>query len=172
VAFTTINLGVVAERSGDSQAGLEHSAKAVDLFRELRDAAGVAVALENCGWNALALPDPPRAEGFFRDAIVAFDRLGSARRISVNASGLAAALVVQHKAQQSTQLLAAASSLLEEVGAGFYEDAQEEIYDRAVANAKVALGEEAFAAAWARGEAMRREEIVAFCTAPTDTNCG
>jgi class 3 adenylate cyclase len=22
-------------------------------------------AFENCGWNALALPDPPRAEGFF-----------------------------------------------------------------------------------------------------------
>jgi hypothetical protein len=35
--------------------------------------------------------------------------------------------------------------------------------DRAVADAKAALGEEAFAAAWARGEAMTPEEIVAFC---------
>jgi hypothetical protein len=90
----------------------------------------------------------------------------------VNAVGLAAALVAQHEAEQSTQLLGAASSLLEEIGAGFYDDAQEEIYNRAVADAKVALSDEAFAAAWARGEAMTQEEIVAFCTAPTDTNGG
>jgi hypothetical protein len=67
-------------------------------------------------------------------------------------------LVAQHKVEQSTQLLGAASSLLEEIGAGFYDDAQEEIYNRAVADAKLALGEEAFAATWARGEAMTQDE--------------
>ena len=35
-------------------------------------------------------------------------------------------------------------------------------YDRAVADAKAALGEQAFAEAWARGEAMTTDEIVAF----------
>jgi hypothetical protein len=76
VAIATINLGVVAERASDSQAGLEYSAKAADLFRELGDDAGMAVAIESCGWNALALPDPSGAEGFFRDSMVVYDRLG------------------------------------------------------------------------------------------------
>jgi hypothetical protein len=83
--------------------------------------------------------------------------------------GLAAALAAQDEVEQSTQLLGAASALLEEIDAGFYDDSQEELYKRAAAEAKVALGEEAFAAAWVRGEAMTQEEIVAFCTAPTDT---
>jgi class 3 adenylate cyclase len=38
-------------------------------------------------------------------------------------------------------------------------------YERAVAEAKAALGEEAFAAAWARGDATTPEEIVAFAMA-------
>jgi hypothetical protein len=35
-------------------------------------------------------------------------------------------------------------------------------HDLAVADAKAALGEDAFAAAWARGQAMTPEEIVEF----------
>ena len=37
--------------------------------------------------------------------------------------------------------------------------------DRAVAEAKAALGEEAFAAAWARGQAMTVDDLVAFAGA-------
>jgi hypothetical protein len=41
----------------------------------------------------------------------------------------------------------------------------EEQHDRALADAKAALGEEAFTAAWARGGAMTAEEIIAFTMA-------
>jgi hypothetical protein len=37
-------------------------------------------------------------------------------------------------------------------------------------DAREALGEPEFAAAWARGEAMTPEEIVAFCGASTEAN--
>ena len=42
---------------------------------------------------------------------------------------------------------------------------EEQSHQRAVADAKAALGDDAFAAAWARGEAMTPDEIVAFAQA-------
>ena len=39
------------------------------------------------------------------------------------------------------------------------------MHEAAIADARAALGEEAFAAAWARGKAMTLEEIVAFSEA-------
>jgi hypothetical protein len=39
------------------------------------------------------------------------------------------------------------------------------MHEAAVAAAKAALGEEVFAAAWGRGQAMRADEIVAFAEA-------
>lgn len=60
-------------------------------------------------------------------------------------------------------------SLREEIGVGFDDELDEEVYDQAVADAKAALGEGAFAAAWARGAGMTPEEIVAS-TAPALTD--
>ena len=85
---------------------------------------------------------------------------------------LAAALVAKHDEERGAQLLGAAASLREERRIGLDGDQEEQTHERAVADAKAALGDEAFAAAWARGEAMTAEEIVAFCTAPADTNGG
>ena len=76
--------------------------------------------------------------------------------------GLAAALVATHDENRGAQLLGAAASLREELGVGFFDEEEAEINDRAVADAQAALGEEAFAEAWARGEAMTTEEILAF----------
>jgi hypothetical protein len=47
----------------------------------------------------------------------------------------------------------------------FEYEQQEQTCERAVVEAKAALGEEAFAAARARGEPMTPEEIVAFAVA-------
>jgi len=47
------------------------------------------------------------------------------------------------------------------VGSGY----EEQVHERAVADARAALGEAGFAEAWARGEAMTAEEIVAFSEA-------
>jgi tetratricopeptide (TPR) repeat protein len=174
VAFTTVNLGLVAQRTGDFQAGLEYAAAAVDLFRELGDDGGAAVALANCGWNFLDLSDPERAAEVFREALAIMARAGATRtyRALGAALGLAAALVARHEEERGAQLLGAVASLREELGNGFEDEDEQVRHDQAVADAREALGEEAFAAAWARGEAMTPEEIVAFCAAPTDTNDG
>jgi hypothetical protein len=167
VAFATINVGDVASLSGDFRAGLDYSGKAAELFRELGIDEGVATALGNSGWNSLGLLDPARAAEYFREALAVFGRLGETRsgRARDAAFGLAAALVATHEEERGTELLGAASQLHEELGIGFENEQQEHTYERAVAEAKAALGEEAFAAAWARGEAMTPEEIVVFALA-------
>ena len=159
VARTTTNLGVVAIEAGDFRAGLEYSLEALELWPELGDDSGVAVALENCGWSALAL-DPARAEDFFGQALSVAGRLGAPRRIASGSLGLGAALVAQHREQEGAQLLGAAAAFRDELEIDFGDEHERQTHEAAVAAATAALGEAAFAAAWARGQAMTPEEIV------------
>lgn len=72
--------------------------------------------------------------------------------------------------ERGAQLLGAAESLREELGkeGRFDDELEEELHTRAIADARAALGEEAFAAAWARGRAMSPEEIIEFTVNAVD----
>ena len=159
-AAMAVNLGMVATLSGDFRAGLEHSREAAAGFRELGDLDGTNAALLNCGWSALGLGDPVLAESSFREALAVADRLGAAPRVAKGAEGLGAALVARSDEGRGAELLGAASSLRDELGIGLSDAHEERIHERAVADAKAALGEDAFAAAWARGQALTAKEIV------------
>ena len=161
-AAMTVNIGLAALTSGDYRTALEYSTEAADLFRGLEEV-GEAVALQNCGWSAFALGDTALACDSFREALVLAGRLGAPHFIAGNACGLAAVFVSEHEEERGAQLLGAASSLREELGRGFEDALEERIHEQAVADAKAALGEEAFAAAWARGQAMQPDEIALLC---------
>ena len=51
----------------------------------------------------------------------------------------------------------------EALGIGLNDELEERMHQRAVADAKAALGDEAFASAWARGHGMTPGQIVQFC---------
>ena len=121
------------------------------------------MALQNCGWSAFALGENALACDSFREALVIAGRLGATRQIAGIASGLGAVFVAEHEEERGAQLLGAASSLREELGIGFDDALEERVHEQAVAGAKAALGEEAFAAAWARGQAMQPDEIAKLC---------
>jgi predicted ATPase/class 3 adenylate cyclase len=159
-AAMAVNLGMLAIRSGNFRAGLEHSREAAAGFRETGEHGGTSAALMNCGWSALGLGDPALAESSFREGLAVADRLGAPPRVANGAEGLGAALVARSDEGRGAELLGAASSLREELGMGFYDAFEERIHEGAVADAKAALGKDAFAAAWARGQAMTAKEIV------------
>ncbi len=167
-AGVTVNLGVVAHRAGDFRASLGLLLEAVGLFRELGEETGVATALVNCGWSALGLRDAAGAEDFFREALAVAGRLGAIPRIADGALGLGAALVARREEERGAQLLGAAEALRSELEVGLSDEQESQTHEAAVADAKAALGEDAFAAAWARGEAMTPEEILDFCRARRD----
>ena len=108
------------------------------------------------------MSDPSRAAEFLRQELAIAARLGVRRRVFAATSGLAAAHVGLNEEERGAQLFGAAAALREELDVGLYEKRQELLCEQAVAAAKAALGEDAFAAAWARGKAMTPEEIAAF----------
>jgi predicted ATPase/class 3 adenylate cyclase len=162
LATAIMNLANVANSTGDFQTALDRGLAAVDLFRDIGIDFEMAAVLGNCGWFSLSLGNPARAEEFFEESMAVFGQLGAIRHIAAGIPGLAAALVAQHEEERGAQLLGAAASLREELGVGFFDEEEEVVHDRAVADAKEALGEEAFAEAWDRGAAMTLEEIDAF----------
>ena len=125
----------------------------------------MAGALVNCGWNALGLGDRGLADESIRRALLVAGPFGAMLPIAEGVAGLAAALVMSGEERRGAQLLGAAESLRDELKLGFNDELQDQIQERAVADAKAALGEETFAAECARGRAMAPDEIVAFAQA-------
>jgi predicted ATPase len=162
VAFATVNLGSVTRRSRDFQAALDYAIAAVELFRKMGDDGGVIRALDLCGWNSLELQRPRDARARFLEALPLAARVGWTRGVASTTAGVAASLVALHEEERGAQLAGAAAALFEELGAGFDDGFQEEIHERAIADMKSALADEAFAAAWTRGQTMSADEIVRF----------
>jgi predicted ATPase len=165
-AATAVNLGLMALDSGDFRSSLEQSAAAAAAFRELEDEPGTAAATANVGWCALALGDYALAEKSLCEAVIIAGRLGWMPLIAGVAVAIAAVFVARSEEERAAQLLGAAATLRKELGIGLIDHTEEKTHERAVSDAKTTLGEEAFAAAWARGETMTPDEIVAF-TAPS-----
>jgi predicted ATPase/class 3 adenylate cyclase len=162
VAFVAVNLAEVAWMSGDYHTAIEQGTDAMLLFRESGDDGGVLASLATCSWSALALRDPARGAELFREQLAIAGPLGARRRVFVITSGLAAALVGLHEEERGAQLFGAAASLREDLVLGLDDEGEERLCEQAVAEAKAALGEGAFAAAWSQGEGMTLEEIVAL----------
>jgi len=165
-AKATNNLGALAINAREYRAALEYATEAAALFRETGDEGGVSTALVNCGWCAFALGDADGSAGWFREALLIAIRLGSPPKIADGLQGLAAALIAGSDARRGAQLLGAASALREQLEMRFRDASEEEDHQRAVADAKAALGEDGFAAAWAQGESLTREEIVDLAGVP------
>jgi predicted ATPase len=158
-AFSTINLSLVAGRSGDERSSLDYATEAAGLFRELENESGLNVALINSGYAAFQLGDVPLAERAFREGLAIADRLWLAPRIGLLAVGMAAVLVRRGEHERAAMYLGAGAAVREEVGIGFEDEEERQLHDEAFAAAKLALGEDALAAAWASGHAMTPDQM-------------
>ena len=101
-----------------------------------------------------------RAADYFRRSLVFVVQLQAAHHIATVAVGLGAALVADHDEQRGAQLLGAAASFREELGIGLNDALEEQVNRQAVADARAALGEDVFDAEWARGRALKPQELV------------
>jgi len=86
--------------------------------------------------------------------------MGLNHPILVCLEGLARVAVAQGRMQRAARLCGAAAALREDRGWPL-PPAKRAEHDRTVATARKALGEEAFAAAWARGHVLPVEETIA-----------
>jgi tetratricopeptide (TPR) repeat protein len=161
VAGSLSNLGNVARRQGDLVGAQAFHEESLVLFRELGDRWGVAAVLSNLGHVIWRQGDHGRAQVLYEESLVLTRELGDKASIAELLEGFAQLAGAQEQFQREALLLAAAEALRQAVGAPRLPDEQAE-YEQGVDQVRPALGEDAFATAWAGGQAMTLDEAVAL----------
>jgi len=127
-------------------------------MQELDDRTGTATALQILGNFALDRNDFRTAAPLFRESLAIRQALGYRRGIIFSLEGLAAVVAGFDSMQHAAQIWGAAEQLREEIGLPLAPNQRRE-YDRNVAAARSALGDDAaFGRAWARGRALTPEQ--------------
>jgi non-specific serine/threonine protein kinase len=175
VAATLSALGIAVHFRGEPERAVALVEEGIALGRRLPDGAGpTALGLRRLGVLAYLQGRPVRAAGLLRQALGRIRDLGWPGEVALCLTYLAMLAGARGRAARAARLFGAAERLDESVqqdvappGFRFRDD-----YDRRVAAARAALGEEAFAAAWAAGRAMALEDAVAFALAAAPTRGG
>jgi predicted ATPase len=167
IAVAIANQAGVAYRAGDYRTSLEQYGQAADEFGDQSNTLLEAGNLGNCGWSCIHLSDPGHASTYFRDSLTILERLSAVRTPTgvIATGGLGVALVAQRDLERGATLLGAASELENEVQGNLFDKRERQELDDAAATAEAVHGEEAFAAAWRRGQDMNPDEIAAFALA-------
>jgi tetratricopeptide (TPR) repeat protein len=130
-------------------------------FAELGDKKGTALILIDQGALARAQGQWAEAAALYRRSLKLCVQIGEKRRLAFCLEGLAVVACSQTSYAQAVTLLAAVRALRHEAGVPLPPIEQREI-DQALAQARAALGDAAFDAAWAKGGTMTINEVVAL----------
>jgi len=161
VAFVLNGLGNVALERDDHAAARAHYEESLAIRRELSELAGVVCTLGNLGFTAHSEGDYPRARAYFRESLALARETQDRRHVALDIFGLA--MVAQSAGQtvQAAQLLGQTDWLLHSLGTNLGSPGSTR-YEHMVVEVRAALGEDAFAVAWAEGQALSLEQAVAL----------
>jgi non-specific serine/threonine protein kinase len=162
VATCLNHLGDVLRSTGDHERAGALYEESLALFRGL-GYGGEASLLHNLGYVALARGERQRAAALFREAVTVFRRTDERRGVAECLVGLAGVAAVEGRAETAARLFGAGEAALQARGTHLSPSNRAD-YERNVAAARVQMGEEAFAAAWAKGQAMSLEQAIAFAS--------
>jgi predicted ATPase/class 3 adenylate cyclase len=160
-SYVTTNLGMLAMLAGDFRSALRYSLEAIELHRALGHTNGMVYAQGNCGWACLGLEDHLGAAEWLRNSLVVAADLGMVSVIRGTALGLAAVYAARGDAERASELLGGEARMREEIGMEL-DSLETQVLERTVVAARAALGDDAFDAAYARGEALTTDEVVAL----------
>jgi predicted ATPase/class 3 adenylate cyclase len=164
IASSLHSLGTLARdqaECGRARALVEES---LAIWREGGYKLAVGWSLNSLGLTVRDQRDYGRARALLEESLAIFRELGNKRGIAWDLEGLATVAMVQGEPERAARLFGPAEGLREEIGNPL-PTADRAEHDRFVAAVRAALGEEAFAAAWAAGRAMSLEQAVAFALA-------
>jgi predicted ATPase/DNA-binding SARP family transcriptional activator/uncharacterized protein HemY len=153
IAWSLYDLGNAAMRQGDYAAAREYLEQSLALGRELGSYRDIAHALGALGHLERETGEYARCAGHYRESLAlgqSRDDRGAIARALEEFAGLAGR---QRRWERAVRLLAAAEGVAQTLGRSLPVAVPEE-YQRTLDGARAALGEAAFAAAWAAGQAM------------------
>jgi len=160
IAYSLGNLGLVASAQGDYSFAQTLYEEALALCRALGDRLGMSVSLGNLGAVALEQGDSERAAVRFKEALPLFQAMGDQDGIAECCEGLAGVAIASGQPQRAARLCGAGHALREAVGAPLM-PVERRRYEAILAAARAQLGETAFSAAYAEGQAMAVAQAIA-----------
>jgi predicted ATPase/class 3 adenylate cyclase len=158
-ALSLMGLGCVAREQGEYGAARALLEESLAIFREVGWGHGIAVSLTNLGLAAREQADYGAARALFQESLAIEREAGHKSRIVRDLEGLAAVAVAQAQPARAARLFGAAEGLRDATGSALPASERAE-HDRCVPAVRTALGEAAFAAAWAEGRAMSLEQSI------------
>ena len=146
---------------GDYRVARALCEQSLAIRRELGDRRGIATSLHDLGMVAYERGDYRAARALYEESLAILRELGYRSRIATALESFARLAAAEAQVGRVARLLGAAESLREAIGTPL-RPTQRADYAHAVAAARAELGEEAFAAAWAEGQAMSVEQAIAY----------
>jgi hypothetical protein len=125
------------------------------------------MSLRGLGRVAYARGDYGRATGLQQEGILLSHGIGAAHYVVMGLEELAWSMTACRRYQQAALLGGAAEAMREDLGMLLPGD-QRAGHEEVVGTMRAALGEEAFAAAWAEGRALSLEDAVALALEDSD----
>jgi tetratricopeptide (TPR) repeat protein len=162
-------LSLIAWMQGNYAAARTLLREAVEISRALGEEWHLGLVLAQLGFVSRGDGDCEAARALHREGLPLCGRLGDRRGIGWHLVGMAGVEGEQGRAERAARLLGAAAAALEAIGSPLPPPQQRE-HDRTREQTEAALGEVAFAAAWAEGRAMGLEEAVACALASGNTS--
>jgi tetratricopeptide (TPR) repeat protein len=154
-------LGEVARLQNDYARAAALYTESLALHREIGDLKHVPGMLANLGFAAVGQADAARARAFFAESLTGYQEREDRTGIALCLIGLAGVFGREGRPERAARLFGAVEALLDAADATF-EPADQADHDRLVAATRAALGEEAFAVAWAEGRALSAEAAIAL----------
>ncbi len=160
-----IDKGVIAQLQGEWEQAIALYAESLALVREVAHKGLTAVSLHNLGGAVLHQGDARRAAACFAEGLALSREIGDRDPIAHNLAGMAGVMAAQKQPERSARLFGAAEALFDAMGQ-VAEPVDRTEYDRNAAMARAQLGDEAFAAAWAKGRTTTVEQAIAHALEP------
>jgi predicted ATPase/DNA-binding CsgD family transcriptional regulator len=158
--WVSINLAVAPRAKGQYALAAAHLEEALRLEREAGYTEGVVLALADLGTLARDQDDYPRALELYREALEEGRGHPGTRMVTevIEGVGIMAAAVGQ--AERAVRLLSAATAQRDRLGLRYGVRADQVAVEHAVATTRAALGDQAFATAWAAGRTLSPGQAV------------
>jgi non-specific serine/threonine protein kinase len=164
-------LGMIAREQKEYERALRLLGESLTLMRRVGDRSVVIVLLLNLADIAWTQGRFDQAAGYCKEGIACCRELEDAGRTAWCLWGLAAVAAGRGQAARAARLVGAVASALEANGQSMPTRMQAE-YEETKAQARAALGEEAFAAAWAAGRQLTLDAAVAYALEEPDAAAG
>lgn len=167
IGFSLNGLALIAYAEGDFERAAELARQSVALFRDVGAKRQISCMLDTLARIELGRGNVERADASYAESLT-LARAGGARELmSYGLEGLGRVAAKRGDPEHGARLYAAGAALRNSLNtppAG----SEREAYEHAISEIRLALGEEAFAAAWQAGGAMTVEQAAAYALGETD----